>query len=51
MLSGGKNHNKRADGLAYDGCSCHNSKTAHRKAKKAIKQAEKKHWKKDQELP
>lgn len=35
--------------MQYAGCSCHNSKADHRKAKKADKQREKKQWKKDQE--
>lgn len=46
MLRGGKN-GQGTDGLAYAGCSCHNSKADHRKAKKSLKQAEKKQWKKE----
>jgi hypothetical protein len=48
MLRGGKNGTKAWSGLSYGGCSCHNTKAEHRKAKKAVKQAEKKFWKKDQ---
>jgi hypothetical protein len=47
MLRGGKNLTRAWDGLSYGGCSCHNSKREHRKAKKSVKQAEKKAWKKE----
>lgn len=43
MLRGGKN-----DGfgnLSYGGCSCHNNRAAHRKAKKSVKNKEKRSWK------
>jgi len=45
MLRGGKNNTY--GGLSYMGCSCHNNKAAHRKAKKSAKQQEKKNWKKE----
>lgn len=43
MLRGGKNDGW--SGLGYGGCSCHNNKAAHRKAKKSVKVKEKKVWK------
>lgn len=45
MLRGGKNDTKT--GLSYDGCSCHNSKAYHRKAKKSAKGRERKQWQRD----
>lgn len=45
MLRGGKNDTKT--GLSYDGCSCHNSKADHRKAKKSAKGRERKQWERD----
>lgn len=40
MLRSGRNGG--FDGLTYGGCSCHNTKAEHRKAKKSVKVAEKK---------
>lgn len=48
MLRGGKNDG--FNGLSYGGCSCHNSKADHRKAKKSVKQQEKKTWKAENDL-
>lgn len=48
MLRGGKNDGW--NGLSYGGCSCHNSKTDHRKAKKSVKAAEKRSWQKENEV-
>lgn len=45
MLRGGKNDT--TTGLIYDGCSCHNSKADHRKAKKSAKAKERRAWKRD----
>ena len=45
MLRGGKNDT--TTGLSYDGCSCHNSKADHRKAKKSAKRRERDQWKRD----
>jgi hypothetical protein len=45
MLRGGKNNTLK--GLSYNGCSCHNSKAAHRKAKKPAKLREEKAWRKE----
>ena len=45
MLRGGKNDTYK--GLSYAGCSCHNNKAAHRKAKKRAKVKEKRAWKKE----
>ena len=33
------------DHLAYGGCSCHNSKAAHRKDKHSVKRREERTWK------
>ena len=45
MLRGGKNATLR--GLSYNGCSCHNTKASHRKAKKHAKIQEEKIWRKE----
>ena len=47
MLRGGKNDTHK--GLRYGGCSCHNTKADHRKAKKHAKQVEAKQWRKEVE--
>jgi len=47
MLRGGKNDTFK--GLSYAGCSCHNNKAAHRKAKKPAKNREARQWRKDAE--
>jgi len=43
MLRGGKNDTYK--GLSYGGCSCHNTKAAHRKAKRIAKRKEARAWK------
>lgn len=48
MLSGGKT--PHGAWMTYGGCSCHNSRKDHRAAKKKIKLAEKKLWKKENGL-
>lgn len=45
MLRGGKNDT--TTGLMYGGCSCHNSKADHRRAKKSAKARERKEWMRD----
>lgn len=47
MLKDGKKYVGK--GLIWGGCSCHNSKRLHRKAKKAAKARERRDWQRDQE--